>query len=128
MAEDTSANPAAEDTSVADTEEVAREAVLARLRAKHGEVAHWDLTSKGFGLVVAAAPANPAEYDRLLNTIKKPDADAAGALRTFAMACVVYPDAAMTKKIFARYPAFSSRVAARGQELCGGEFEELGKD
>lgn len=126
MTEDTSASKAAEDTSAADSQEAGREAVLAPLRAKHGEIAYWEIPR--FGLVVAAAPENLAEHDRLLNTFKKPEADVAGALRTFATVCVVYPDAATVKQIFRKYPFFADKVAARGQELCGGEFEELGKD
>lgn len=127
MAEDTSAQVAAEDTTVETPQGSAHEAVLAPLRAKHGDVAYWDVP--GFGLVVAAAPGNPAEYDRLVNTLKKDDADAAAALRTFATQCLVRPsDHAAKTQLFRKYPAFALKVAARGQQICGSGIEELGKD
>ncbi len=101
-------------------------AVLAKLREKHGEIASWKVP--GHGLVVAANPENAAEYDRLVNTLKKDDADASAALRTFALQCVVHPDREAAKAIFKAKPAFALKVAARGQQLAGAGIEELGKD
>ena len=102
------------------------EEVLAPLRAEHGDIAHWDVP--GFGLVVAASPENPGEYHRLVNDLKDDKKDAAVALETFALACIVHPDREAAKKIFKKKPAFAVKVAKRGQELCGSDIEELGKD
>lgn len=102
------------------------ESVLAPLREKHGDIASWVIPK--FGLVVAARPANPAEYDRMVNTLRKPGVDQVGTLRAFAMQCIVHPDREEVKRIFEKYPAFAPKVADRAADLCGGEFEELGKD
>lgn len=101
------------------------EAILAPLREKHGEIAYWDVP--GFGLVVAAAPDSEKEYDRLVNELNNAEIDKAVSLRTFALACVVYPDREQARTIFKRKPAFATKVAARGQKLCGSDIEELGK-
>ncbi len=101
------------------------EEILAPLREKYGEIASWNVP--GLGLVVAASP-NPQEYERLVNELNNPDADKAVSLRNFAISCVVYPeDRETVKRIFQKKPAFATKVARRGQQLCGSEIEELGK-
>jgi len=102
------------------------ESVLAPLRAKHGEIASWDVP--GFGLVVAAVPENSKEYHRLVNDLKNPKLDAAVAMENFALACIVHPSREQAKAIFKARPAFALKVCGRGQELCGSDIEELGKD
>lgn len=104
------------------------EEILAPLRAKYGEegIAVWPVP--GWGLVVAAVPENEKEYDRLVNDMNDPNADKMVALRAFALACIVYPDRETAKKMFKAKPAFATAVAKRGQQLCGSEIRELGKD
>lgn len=109
-----------------DAEQADHTAILAPFREKHGEIAYWDVPR--FGLVVAAAPENQAEYHKLVNALKNDKADSALALEQFALACVVYPERAQAKAIFKARPAFALKVAGRGQALCGSDIEELGKD
>lgn len=103
-----------------------QEAIVEELRAKHGEVAAWVVP--GHGLVVAAVPENPKAYHQLINDLKRDKVDTAIALENFALACVCHPSREDARRIFRARPAFASVVAKRGQELCGGEIQELGKD
>lgn len=116
----------------ASTEEISVEEqeTLARLRDQYGDVSYWHVPK--FGMVVAACPPNPKEYDRFVNAIRPrlsadEDEDAASAVETFAMACVVHPDRDAVKKLFRRYPAFKGVVSRAGQKLAGSGIKELGK-
>jgi hypothetical protein len=102
------------------------EETLAKAREDHGEIAYYNVP--GFGLVIVAAPENEKEYDSLVNRLQDDKQDKAVAMRSFALACVVHPDRETAKKIFKKKAAFALKVAARGQELAGGEIQEQGKD
>jgi len=91
-----------------------------------GEIATYKVPR--FGLVVIAAPTNPAEYSRLVDSLKSDKSSAGSALQTFALACVVHPEREKVKQLLKRKPAFGMTLAARGQELAGGDIEELGND
>lgn len=103
-----------------------REAILAKLSEEHGDIASFDVP--GFGLVVLAVPDNDAEYNDLVNRLADTNADKAVAMRNFALACVVHPDRDTAKRIFKKRPAFALACCKRGQQLCGSEIKELGKD
>lgn len=89
------------------------------------KIAYWEVPD--FGLLVAAKPKDPLEYSKLVNELKQEEVDANQAITSFALKCVLFPDAQTTKKIFKEYPAFALKVGKRGQELCGSNFKELGK-
>lgn len=103
-----------------------RDELLAKYREERGEIAWYDVPR--FGLVIVAAPENEKEYDVLVNRLADDKHDKAVAMRSFALACVCYPDRETAKQIFKAKPAFALKVGARGQQLAGAEIEEQGKD
>jgi hypothetical protein len=101
------------------------------LLAAHGEdLRVW--CSKRTGLVaIALHPNAQAEYERMLDSISQKggasDTGRALARRVFAKSFVVHPDERTVARIFAASPAFVVTVADAAEQLCEGDFEDLGK-
>lgn len=100
---------------------------IERLKKAHGDVA-WCRVD-GVGLVVFAAPENPACYRQFFNDCSNGvDATAPqDVIPQFALDCVVHPARERVEGVLRRLPALAVGIANRGTELCGGDIEELGK-
>lgn len=107
--------------SKADADEVER------LRKEHGEIAYFHVS--GFGLLVVASPKNPACFRQLFNDIHAGSYDERPreVQEQFALDCVVHPDRDRVATLLARKPALTLKLSVQGQQLSGGEYEELGK-
>lgn len=101
---------------------------LAELETEHGDVSWYQVP--GFGLVVLARPSNPASYRQFFNGLREggetenPEELYVG----FALDCVVYPSRDKVEDLLKLKPALARKMASRGDGLCGGDYEELGKD
>lgn len=103
------------------------EALIEELRGKHERIAFF--RASGFQeLIAVVSPSNPKVYHAFLNQLSKDTSDKAGELLKFALACVASPDYPTAKTIFNKQPGLFSKVAARAQDLAGGDAKELGKD
>lgn len=103
-------------------------AIIDEMRSKYDDIAIYP-APKGFdGVVIIAPPANPKVFQNFANNLNSGKADVAVETINFALACVVHPDRATAKAIFAKKVPFAFKLASRAQELAGGEAKELGKD
>jgi hypothetical protein len=98
-----------------------------KLRKEHGEIAYFH--AAGFGLVVVASPKNPACFRQLFNDIHSGSYEERPreVQEQFALDCVVYPDRDRVATLLQSKPSLTLKLSVQGQELAGGEYEELGK-
>jgi len=102
--------------------------VVSELRGRHKKIAVF--YDEDFGLVVVAkqkGASAEANYQRFVNELQDPEVDKALAMKTYALACTVYPARDQAKRIFEDNPAFALKVAGRAQKLAGSGVKELGK-
>ena len=119
--------PAGEALSEEEALLAENEPIISAMRAKYDEIAILQ-PPKGFsGVIILAPPDNPKIFQTFANNVNKPNCDVAVETQTFAVACVVHPDRAAIKAMFAKRAALAFTIAKRGQELCGSEVKELGK-
>jgi len=102
-------------------------ATVQKLRVEHGDVSWFQV--EGPGLVVLAAPENPAAFRQFFNDCstgvdqKTPHE----VVTRFVLDCVVYPARESVAQALRRRPGLAVAMSRRCQELCGGELEEVGK-
>jgi hypothetical protein len=100
---------------------------LERLKKEHGDVVHYRVA--GFGLLVVAAPTNPACFRQLYNYYNGNGSgeETRDIQEQFALDCVVYPERERVAALLQRKPALTKKLSISGQDLAGGEYDELGK-